>query len=240
MNQNLEDDVIEIIDIDLDGDGEKAVHLIPADDDPDDEFEIIELDISEEDEDAIDNEASAINNKTTVTAMILREIFSYAMIIVIAVAAAFTINRFVIINANVPTRSMVPTINVDDKLLGFRLAYLFSEPERGDIIIFEHQCYNTSDKEALIKRVIGIPKDTVEIVDGVLYINGEIVEEGYIAEEMNGNFGPYEIPEDCYFVMGDNRNISDDARYWDYTFVNKNEILAKAVLKYSPSWDILE
>lgn len=169
-----------------------------------------------------------------------REILSYCIILVAAVVAAVLINRFVIINAHIPSSSMVPTLNVDDRLLGFKLAYVFTEPERDDIIIFEHQCYENKDKEILIKRVIGIPGDLIEIKEGVLYRNGYPVEESYLKEPMRGSYGPYQVPEDCYFVMGDNRNISDDARFWSNMFVTKDEILAKAWLKYRPSVELIK
>ena len=218
MNRNT-DEEIELIDIDLDVEDSKTkVEELTGEDEPE--------------------EAKKKTKPDSVA--VLKEIFSYVLILALAVAIAFTINRFVIINANIPTRSMVPAINSDDKLIGFRLAYLFAEPERGDVIVFEHQCYNTSENEALIKRVIGIPGDEVLIKDGILYINGEKVTEDYIAEPMEGNFGPYTVPDNSYFVMGDNRSISDDARYWDNTYVSKDEILAKALFKYSPSFSLVE
>lgn len=167
---------------------------------------------------------------------VTKEIISYIIVIAIALLVAVVINNFVIINATVPTKSMANTINENDKLFGYRLAYLFSEPRRGDVVIFEHKCYKTSEKESLIKRVVGLPTDTIEIIDGVLYRNGNVVEEDFLAEPMEGNFGPYVVPEGCYFLLGDNRNISDDARFWDYPFVKEEDIIAKAVFKYSPSF----
>lgn len=169
-----------------------------------------------------------------------REALSYAIVILVAVAAAFLINKFILVNANIPSRSMAPGINVDDKLFGFRLAYVFSEPERGDVVIFEHQCYKGKEKEALIKRVIGIPGDTIVITNGELYVNGEAVWEDYLSEDMIGNFGPYEVPENSYFMLGDNRNISEDARYWDNTYVAEDDIIAKAILKYNPSFELIK
>lgn len=168
---------------------------------------------------------------------VMKEIFSYAVMIAAALIVALAVNRFVVINAHVPSASMYPTINADDRLIGFRLAYLFSEPERGDIIIFR---YPDDESQIFIKRVIGIPGDTVEIVSGALYLNGELQEESYLAEVMVGSFGPYEVPEDCYFVLGDNRNISEDARYWKNTYVTRDQILAKAVFRYAPSFTALE
>lgn len=221
MNQNIEDDEIELIEIDLDNDG------------MDEEFNI-----ESDKEEKISNKSD--KQKSSGSVFILREIFSYVLVAAISVVIAFTINRYVIINANVPTRSMVPTVNAGDKLLGFRMAYMFSEPQRGDVIIFNHQCYENGEEESLLKRVIGIPGDKVEIRDGRLYVNNEEVTEDYLAEEMIGSFGPYIVPKDSYFVLGDNRNLSDDSRLWDNTYVHVDEIQAKAVWKYSPDFDVIE
>jgi signal peptidase I len=128
---------------------------------------------------------------------------------------------------------MDPTINVNDKLIGFRLAYLFKDPQRGDIVIFK---YPDDESQIFIKRIIGVPGDKVEIVEGVLYLNDKPTYEQYIKEKMYGNYGPYEVPDDCYFVLGDNRNVSEDARFWQNTYVTRKQILAKAWFKYSPGF----
>ena len=220
MNQNIEDDEIELIEINLD------------------DYDAVVEDNAEDIKPTLVNKKA--NTKKTDSEFVLKEVFSYILVAAISIVIAFTINRYVIINANIPTRSMVPTVNAGDKLFGFRMAYMFSEPQRGDVIIFMHQCYKNSEEEALIKRVIGIPGDKVEIKDGILYVNGEKVEEDYLAEEMVGTFGPYIVPADSYFVMGDNRNASDDGRYWDNTYVHMDEIQAKAVWKYSPEFEIIK
>ena len=164
-----------------------------------------------------------------------RELFSWIMVIMIAVAVALIINCFVIINSVVPSSSMESTIMTGSRMFGFRLAYLFSEPQQGDIIIFR---YPDNEKQTFVKRVIGCPGDTVEIKGGVTYVNGEVLDEPYLNETPNDDdFGPYYVPEDCYFVMGDNRNHSNDARYWKTTYVNKKQILARAVICYWPLSD---
>ena len=164
---------------------------------------------------------------------IVKEIFTYVMIIAIAFGIAFILNKFIIINAHVPSSSMESTINTGDKLIGFRLAYLFKEPERGDVVIFR---YPDDESQIFIKRVIGLPGDKIESVDGRLIINGEAMVEDYVKEPMTGSFGPYEVPEGCYFMLGDNRNISQDSRYWKNTYVSRKNILAKAWFRYSPSF----
>ena len=83
-----------------------------------------------------------------------------------------------------------------------------------------------------VKRVIGVGGDTVEVKDGELFVNGTLQSEPYIKEVTGGDFGPYKVPEGCYFMMGDNRNRSLDARYWENKFVKEDAILGKAVLRY--------
>ena len=92
----------------------------------------------------------------------------------IAFAAAFIILRFIVINAQVPTGSMKETINENDRLFGFRLAYVFSEPQQGDVIIFK---FPDDESKTYIKRVIGTPGDTVKISAGAVYVNGEKLDE---------------------------------------------------------------
>ena len=92
------------------------------------------------------------------------------------------------------------------------------------------------ESKLYIKRVIGLPGDTVVIVDGKVYINGssEPLDDSFCPEEPLGNFGPYSVPEGSYFMLGDNRNYSADSRFWQNTFVKREKILGKAVLRYWP------
>lgn len=166
------------------------------------------------------------------------EIFSWIKIIVIAVAIALVADTFFIANAVVPTGSMENTIPTHARLIGYRLSYKFSDPKRGDIIIFKYPDDESTD---FLKRIIGLPGETVEIRDGKVYIDGssEPLDEPYLAETPYGDFGPYEVPEDCYFVLGDNRNNSKDSRYWENTYVERSKIIAKAVWMYYPSFKVL-
>lgn len=168
---------------------------------------------------------------------VARELLSWVMVVVCAFVLAFIITHYVIIKAEVPTGSMIPTIQIGDRLIGNRLAYLFSDPKRGDIVIFP---YPDDESQIYIKRVIGLPGETIEIVDGVLYIDGAAYEEDYLNEPMEGSFGPFTVPEGHYFMMGDNRNHSWDARYWTNHYVAKEKILGKAWLRYEPSWGLLK
>lgn len=162
-----------------------------------------------------------------------KELFQWVLVIIGAVILAFLIDTFVIVNAQIPSGSMENTIMTGDRVFGNRLAYKFSDPKRFDIIIFK---YPDDESQLFIKRIIGLPGETVEIHDGNIYINGSdtSLEDVDIKEPMEGSFGPYTVPEGCYFVMGDNRNNSRDSRYWENTFVSEDEILGKAVLRYWP------
>ena len=163
----------------------------------------------------------------------IKELAQWILAIAAGVLTALFISRVLIVNAEIPSGSMENTIMPGDHILGNRLAYLTSEPERFDIIIFR---YPDDESQLFIKRVIGLPGETVEIHDGNIYINGskEPLDDVETKEPMEGSFGPYTVPEGCYFVMGDNRNNSKDSRYWEHTFVTKDEILGKAVFKYWP------
>ena len=162
-----------------------------------------------------------------------KELFQWVLVIIGAVILAFLIDTFVIVNAQIPSGSMENTIMTGDRVFGNRLAYKFSDPKRFDIIIFK---YPDDESQLFIKRIIGLPGETVEIHDGNIYINGSDtpLEDVDIKEPMEGSFGPYTVPEGCYFVMGNNRNNSRDSRYWENTFVSEDEILGKAVFRYWP------
>lgn len=159
------------------------------------------------------------------------EVLSYVKILVAAVIIAFIFSRYVIVNAEVPTGSMKSTIMEHDKLIGFRLSYLFSEPKRGDIVIFK---YPDNEAQNYVKRVIGTPGDVVQIKGGQVYVNGDLLEEDYLYEPMQntGIEETYVVPEGYYFMMGDNRNSSLDSRYWKNTYVAKNKIIAKVIFRY--------
>lgn len=175
---------------------------------------------------------------TTKSQKIKKELIDIIKTIVIAIIVAFIITNFIIVNAIVPTGSMKNTIMPNDRLIAFRLSYLFSSPERGDIIVFRAP----DDEEMLyVKRIIGMPGETINIIDGKVYINDseQPLDDEYIMEDMLGSFGPYTVPEDSYFMLGDNRNDSQDSRYWDNTFLPKDNILGKAVFKYYPKIEAL-
>ena len=164
---------------------------------------------------------------------IKKEIVSWIVTIIFALGLGLFISKGLIVNAEIPSGSMENTIMTQDRLIALRTAYWFSEPQRGDIVVFH---YPDNEEELYIKRVIGTPGDTVEGKDGVVYVNGEALKEPYIKEPAEEDFGPYKVPEDSYFMLGDNRNHSGDSRDWENTYVKKNKILGKAFLRYYPSF----
>ena len=162
------------------------------------------------------------------------EVLSWVEVIAIAAAIAFVVNTFLIANSQVPTSSMENTIMTGDRVFGSRLSYLFEDPKRGDVIIFK---WPDNEKIYFVKRIIGLPGDVVEISDGRVYINGEPLEEPYLKEPMWRGEPDlrYEVPENAYFCMGDNRNNSEDARFWENTFVYRDKIIAKVLIRYFPN-----
>ena len=198
------------------------------------------------------------NNKTEEKKGDMRkEVVSWVRMFVIVIAVVFVLTQFVIINVRVPSGSMENTIMTKDRLIGFRFSYWFDEPQRGDIILFS---YPVDEKQTYIKRVIGLPGETVEIRDGKIYIDGssEPLEEDYLKETWTWDNDGYtfKVPEGCYFVLGDNRNDSEDGRFWaqialnegkastpeeaePYSYVKKDEIKGKAIFKYYSKFAIL-
>lgn len=166
----------------------------------------------------------------------LRELLSWVLTFAVAIVAALFIKYCLIINADVPTGSMENTIMPGDRLIGNRLAYLKEGPQRGDIVVFH---YPDNEKELFVKRVIGLPGESVHIEDAKVYIDGVELEEPYLKEEWTIATGTYdfEVPEDCYLMLGDNRNNSKDARYWENKYVNIDKILGKALFIYWPFSD---
>ena len=168
----------------------------------------------------------------------LREVIEFFVPIVIAVAVALCLRTFVFANVVVPTGSMLNTIQEGDRIIASRLAYVNNDPERYDIILFK---FPDDESQIYVKRVIGLPGETVQIVNGVVYVtktDGKTIQldDSFVTTGTPyGDFGPYVVPENSYFMLGDNRNNSKDSRYWQHTFVNKSKIIGKVKFRYCPS-----
>ncbi len=137
---------------------------------------------------------------------------------------------FVFQNFVVEGSSMVPTLMQGDRLIVSRLSYIFGQPERGDIIVFQ---YPFGPERDFVKRIIGLPGETVAIQNGQVFINGKpLPPETYVQNHSRDNYGPITLAEDEYFVMGDNRTGSSDSRSWGP--MQAHFIIGKAWLIYYP------
>lgn len=158
-------------------------------------------------------------------------IFDWVKIIVTALVLAVIIRTFITSPRWIPSESMLPTLKVGDYLLIDKLVYKFQGLDRGDIVVFSAPPAAHKEDD-LIKRVIGLPGEEVSVKDGIVYINNQPLAEDYILEKPAQDYKPFKIPDDCVFVMGDNRNESYDSRYWGPLPI-KN-IIGKAVFRYYP------
>jgi signal peptidase I len=144
----------------------------------------------------------------------------------------FLVIRLVIQSYHVDGPSMQPGLTSDEYVLVNKAAYLFHQPERGDVIVFH---YPRDTRQDYIKRIIGLPGDTIQIDSTHVWVNGELLNEPYITIPANPFAKIWKVPANSYFVLGDNRLVSDDSRYWDY--VPKDFIVGKAVIVYWPIKD---
>lgn len=182
------------------------------------------------------------DNSEEKTSNIKKEVFDWIKSLAIAVAVSLLFLHF-FTNVTVTSGSMENTIMTNERLFGYKYAYKNNLPKRGDIIVFR---LPDDPEEKYIKRVIGIAGDKIEFTvvqndqnANIVKVvrNGEILDEDYIREDMTSfeDVGMvFEVPDDCVFVLGDNRNQSFDARYWDEHYVSRDKIIAKAVLRYWP------
>ena len=150
--------------------------------------------------------------------------------ILVALVLALVIRHYVIQVSLVPTGSMIPTLNVRDRLFVNKFVYRFKAPVRGDIVVFRSP---HGDGKDYVKRCIGEPGDEIEIKRGYVYVNGkQLLLEGVNIHRDYSYYGPVIVPYDSYFMLGDNRGNSQDSRYWG--FVPKKDLLGKALFTFWP------
>jgi len=152
--------------------------------------------------------------------------------IVIAVVAAFLIRYFIFEPIKVEGSSMVPTLEDGDMLIVDKLSYRFHEPEHGDIVIFK---YPGDMSENFVKRVIAVAGDEIKVENGKVYVNGQQLEENYIAASPELGFPDSVVPEGTICVLGDNRNASKDSRDPQVGFIPLENVVGKAALRIWPA-----
>lgn len=166
---------------------------------------------------------------------VLRE---YAEAFAIAIVIALVFRTFIAEPFKIPSGSMIPTLLVGDHLLVNKFIYRFADPKRGEVIVFK---YPDNPSRNFIKRIIALGGDTIEVRDKVVYVNEKPQTEPYTQfEQPDGaphdlrrdNFGPVTVPQNMYFMMGDNRDNSLDSRFWQNKFVSRKAVVGKALFIY--------
>ncbi len=160
----------------------------------------------------------------------------HLQLIAIALCLALLIRTFVAEPRYIPSNSMVPTLHMGDRLVVEKISYRFRQPATKDIVVFDPpqqlQLLGYAKDQAFIKRVIGESGQTVKVSDGKVYLNNQPLEEDYIAEQPNYNWGPNQVPQNEVFVMGDNRNDSNDSHIWG--FLPRQSIIGRAWFRFWP------
>ncbi len=161
------------------------------------------------------------------------ELLFYAMLPV----TAFLMVTFVVYLGTVVSGSMEPTMDVGDCVITNRLAYMVREPERGDVVAFMNHGYSERDEGAvLLKRIIGLPGDSISFKDGDLYINDELCQESYLAYDTETNSviegEEFEVPDGCFFMLGDNRGDSLDSRFWENPYVARADLVGRYLYSF--------
>jgi signal peptidase I len=162
--------------------------------------------------------------------------------ILLSAVFAFGFRTYVAESCYIPSGSMLPTLQINDRLMVDKISYRFADPARGDMVVFQPPA-KLNLKENFIKRVIGLPGDLVEVKNGKVYVNGRVLAEKYVAqaptytwtktESSDPQFTPDRVvPKGQYLVLGDNRNNSLDSHYWG--FITKDKIVGKAIVRYWP------
>lgn len=161
----------------------------------------------------------------------LKTIFEWGMLLIIAWVISFGIRTFILDTRIVPTGSMLPTIQLQDRVIFDKMFFRFDRFERGDIVMFKAPPA-AEESDDLVKRIIGLPGETLEVRDGKVWIDGVALEESYLNEVPAYTYGPVDIPQDSYFMMGDNRNNSKDSHVWG--FLPKENIKGRVLVRYWP------
>lgn len=135
----------------------------------------------------------------------------------------------------IPSVSMQPTLEINDRLFIDKISYKFISPHRGDVVVFTPPPAVVAEEKSaapFIKRVIGLPGEQIEVKEGRVYVNNQPLQENYIADRASYNWGPQIVPRNSYLVLGDNRNKSYDGHIWG--FLSRDRMIGKAVVRFWP------
>jgi signal peptidase I len=156
--------------------------------------------------------------------------------IAIALILAFLLRTFIAEPRFIPSDSMYPSLETGDRVVVEKVSGYFHPPQRGDIVVFQPpeqlQMQGYEKEQAFIKRVIGQAEETISVRDGIVYLNDRPLEENYIAEVPKYEMGSVRIPQDRLFVMGDNRNNSNDSHIWG--FLPTKNVIGRAIFRFWP------
>ncbi|NES82001.1 MAG: signal peptidase I [Moorea sp. SIO2B7] len=183
-----------------------------------------------------DLEAAKNSKPASENSSFRKEVWENIQVIVIALLLAFLIRMFVAEPRYIPSDSMVPTLEQGDRLVIEKVSYNFHPPVRGDIVVFEPpvqlQMQGYGKDQAFIKRVIGTEGQKVAVLNGTVYLDNQPLPENYIAEPPKYQLEPVQIPPNHLFVMGDNRNNSNDSHIWG--FLPEKNVIGRAFLRFWP------
>jgi signal peptidase I len=160
--------------------------------------------------------------------------WSAARTVSVGVFLALGLRAFVAETRFIPSDSMVPTLRVGDQLIVEKLSYHLHAPHRGDVVVFKAPAalQEQNLRDDLIKRIIGLPGDRIQVQAGQVYVNDKALVEPYLEAVPDYGIGPITVPDGEYFVLGDNRNHSYDSHYWG--FVPQENIIGRAIWCYYP------
>jgi signal peptidase I len=162
-----------------------------------------------------------------------RAVLEWVILIAVALAVALVLRAFLFQLFYIPSESMVPRLEIDDQVVVNKLAYDFGDPQRGDVVVFARPPEWKLDLADLVKRIVGLPGETIEGRDGHVYIDGRRLPEPYLPPgTVTSTFGPIRIPAGHYFMMGDNRTHSGDSRL--YGAVDGDEFVGKVFMTVWP------
>ena len=152
---------------------------------------------------------------------------------VVTCALALIVRPMVLETDVVTSDSMIPTLQVGDHVFADKLSYTHREPRHGEIVSFKYPSKEPGEPEdILVKRVIGLPGETIEVKDGAVYRDGQRISEPYIREPMQYTFPEATVPEGKLFVLGDNRNESDDSHIWG--FLDRSRLTGRVTIRFWP------